>query len=49
MLTLSFIHNLLQKKKNIKPKTMDRKTKAFTGFNFQAKKHPPQKALCAKI
>ena len=44
--------------KTFKPKPMDRKTKAFTGSypvhllpgsNFQAKKHPPQKALCAKI
>ena len=56
MLTLSIIHNFAPKK--IKPKTMDRKTKAFTGklpcsspsrIQFQAKKLPSQKALCAKI
>ena len=32
MLTLSFIHNFAPKK--FKPKTMDRKTKAFTGKLF---------------
>ena len=48
MLTLSFIHNFATKKK-IKPKTMDRKTKAFTGSNFQAKKHPHRKPCVQKF
>ena len=46
MLTLSFIHDFVPKKN--KPKTMDRKTKA-SGSNFQAKNHPPHKALCEKF
>ena len=57
MLTLSFIHNFAPQK--IKPKTMDRKTKAFPGIfpcsspsrnqYFQAKKHPPQKAFLTNL
>ena len=48
MLTLSFIHNFVAKK--IKPKTMDRKTKALTGIlpcscpsriQFSSKEAPP--------
>ena len=55
MLTLSFIHNFAPKK--IKPKTMDRKTKAFTGIlpcsspsriQFSSKEAPPTESLVCK-
>ena len=53
MLTPSFIHNFAPKKK--KPKTMDRKTKAFTGKlpcscpSRKAKKHPHRKPCVQKF
>ena len=57
ILTLSFIHNFAPKK--IKPKTMDRKTKAFTGklpcsspsrIQVLSKEAPPTESLvCKKI
>ena len=55
MLTLSFIHNFAPKK--IKPKTMDRKTKAFAGIlpcsspsriQFSSKEAPPTESLVCK-
>ena len=56
MLTLHLFYNLAPKK--FKPKTMHIKQKhsqknypvlLIPGSNFQAKKHPPLKALCVKI
>ena len=56
MLTLSFIHNFAPKKLRRKRGTEKQKRSQeyypvhlLPGSNFQAKKHPPQKALCAKI
>ena len=56
MLTLSFIHNFGPKKISRKQWTEKQKhsqenypVHLLQGSNFQAKKHPPQKALCAKI
>ena len=55
MFTLSFIDNFAPKK--IKPKTMDRKTKAFTGklpssspsrIQFSSKEAPPTESLVCK-
>ena len=55
MLTLSFIHNFAPQK--IKPKTTDRKTKAFTGIlprsspsriQFSSKEAPPTENLVCK-
>ena len=55
MLTLSFIHNFAPRK--IKPKTMDRKTKAFTGklscsspssIQFSSKEAPPTRKPCVQ-
>ena len=55
MLTLSFIHNFAPRK--FKPKTMDRKTKAFSGklpgsspsrIPFSSKEEPPKESLVSK-
>ena len=55
MLTLSFIHNFAPKK--IKPKRMDRKTKAFTAKlpcssisrnKFSSKEIPPTESIVCK-
>ena len=55
MLTISFIHNFAPQK--IKPKTMDRKTKAFTGIlpclspsriQFSSKEAPPHRKPCVQ-
>ena len=55
MLTLSFIHNFAPKQLSRKRWTEKQKhsqenypVHLLPGSNFQAKKHPPQKALCAK-
>ena len=55
MLTLPFTHNFAAEKLSQKRWTEKQKhsqenypVHLLPGSNFQAKKHPPQKALCAK-
>ena len=56
MLTLSFIHNFAPKKISRKRQTEKQKhsqenypVHLLPGSNFEAKKHPPRKALCTKF